>query len=444
VRRLVALAVTAALSAFVFLPGAAHAASAPVVTPAFFGMHDPFEEAGVPYGSMRIWDLGTTWADLEPEPGTFAFDRLDGLVDRAVARGDKVTLVLSGTPAWAAQDPTAESAKWLSVGSSSPPRDVADWATFVGTVASRYQGRIDSYQIWNEASLPQFWRGSAADLAWLTKVAYHTIKAWDPAAKVVSTPMLPRQPTWSTWSVSYLKALKSLGWPVDVFAIHSYQPDRQATPEGRVANIKKMQAVLASVKAPAKPMWDTEANYTSNAFAKYKITGQQSADWVARAYLDSLRFTITRTYWYAYDAPVGHLGITMTPGSAAARAFSSVQSWLVGRTWKGCTTVPVTKKVTVKAKVGGRWVKKRTTVKTGTVVTTCTFARGRTKSWVTWASIDKKLARAAKATKVKALRAPKTKAKLPVRARTVCRLLTGCTRTTTRTVVTSSPVLLRR
>jgi hypothetical protein len=445
VRRLFAVVVTMLLALLVAHPATAQAAAvAPRISSTFFGMHDPLQDASVRYGAVRLWDVGTSWADLEPAKDTYGFGNLDARVARARARGARVTLVLGSTPAWAATDPTAESAKWLPVGSSSPPRDPADWISYVTTVARRYQGRIDSYQIWNEASLPQFWRGTPAGLAQLTTAARIAIKRADPRALVVSTPMLPRQRNWSTWSTTYLKALRARGWPVDVFAIHSYQRDKLTGPEGRAAGIRKMRRVLTSVKAPALPIWDTEANYASNQYAMYKVIGTQAAEWVARAYLDSLRYQVSRTYWYAFNAPVGHLGVTMAPDNSAARAFTRVSSWLVGRTWKGCTTAPVTKAVVKKVRVNGRLVSRKVRVKTGVTVTTCQLERGTKTSWVTWATPAPQASPVPAITVNGTAPVPATaRARLPVKAKVVCGLLTACRPTTKKTVVTTVPVLLR-
>jgi polysaccharide biosynthesis protein PslG len=373
------------------------------VQPEFFGMHDDGMDSPLPYGAVRLWDTNTTWADLEPAQDQFQFDHLDTLVAQARAKHAKITLVLGATPQWAATDPNSLSSAWLTPGSSSPPRATADWVDFVRTVVTRYQGVIDSYQIWNEASLPQFWSSTPTRLAQLTSDAYRTIKQADRNAIVVSTPMLPRQPTWATWSTAYLKALRAENWPIDVFAIHSYQPDKLATPAGRVLGIQKMQALLAAAHAPRRPMWDTEANYTSNAFAHYKITGQKAASWVARAYLDSLRLGISRTYWYAWGAVVGHLGVTVGDHTSAALGYQGVRGWLLGSTFRGCTATRASKRVTV---------------------TSCTLRRGAKTSRVIWAS-------------------GKANVMLSGKGTTVCRLLTGCSPRTRKTQVTTDPVLVR-
>lgn len=406
-RRLVAAAVAVATLVGVagvlgVNPAAAQAVRLPV-TSAFFGMHDVGLQSPLPYGAVRLWDVDTTWADLEPAQDDYQFGALDALVAGALARHAKVTLVLGSTPAWAATDPNSASPAWLTPGSSSPPRGETDWVDYVRTVATRYRGRIDSYQIWNEASLPQFWTSTPVHLARLTGYAYRAIKQADPLATVVSTPMLPRQPNWKTWSTAYLKALRHNSWPVDVFAIHSYQRNRLSTPDGRVLGIRRMKGVLARAHVPHRPVWDTEGNYSSKAFATYKITGKLAAVWVARAYLDSLRLGIARTYWYSWNAPVGHLGITMGPDTTAAVAYQTVSSWLVGGTFRGCTS---------------------SRAPSGATVTTCTLQRGARTSRVLWASANRHT-------------------KVTGKGKTVCGLLRGCTARTERTHVTIAPVLVR-
>jgi len=278
----------------------------------------------------------------------------------------------------------------------------ADWSAYVTAVASRYRGRIDSYQIWNEAALPQFFAGTPAQLAALTAVANARIKAVDKRALVVATGMLPRQSAWNRWAGAYLVALRAHRWPVDVFAVHSYQPDALATPDGRLLTLQRTQALLRLVKAPNRPLWDTEANYTSRRYIGHKLNGQVAADFTARAYLDSVRAGVARTFWYSWNNPVANLGITMTAGSTSQRGAVAVRSWVVGSVFRGCTVARA---------------------KSRAVVTTCRFTRGRATAYVVWANANLRTA-------------------LPVRARRVCGLLTGCRPATTKTVVTTSPQLI--
>lgn len=399
-RRLVALAAAAASVLAVGSPiTAAQAAPAPVavarvVTAESFGMHDAAQVATAGYGALRLWDTGTTWADLAPVRGRYDWSKLDWYVAKARARHTKVTLVLGGTPAWAARPGAA-------VPSASVPA-ARDWSAYVTAVATRYRGRIDSYQVWNEAALPQFFAGTPVQLADLTALANARIKAVDKRAVVVATGMLPRQSAWSRWAGAYLNALKARRWPVDAFAVHSYQPDAIATPDGRLLTLQRAQALLIAVKAPKRPLWDTEANYTSRRYVARKLSGQVAADFTARAFLDSTRAGVDRTFWYSWNNPVANLGITMTTGSTSQKGLTAVRSWVVGTTYRGCTV---------------------TRVKSRALVTTCRFTRGRATSYVVWANATARTA-------------------LPVKAKRVCGLLTGCAPVTARTVVTTSPQLL--
>jgi hypothetical protein len=408
VRRLVAALVATLLGVAVLVGGNPAAAQAVTVKvkPEFFGMHDAWMNAPLHYGAVRLWDDNTTWADLEPTKGNYRFAHLDAAVADALSKHSKVTLVLGSTPAWAAVNPAqTSSAVWLGPGSSSPPRHQSDWTSYVTAVAKRYKGRIDSYQIWNEGGLPQFWSSTPAKLAQLTAAAYVAIHKTDPHALVVATAMLPRQPHWRSWSTAYLTALRDFAWPVDVFAIHSYQPDQLATPDGRVVVIKRTKDVLRSVHAPSLPLWDTEANYTSHHYfwPKQKIGGPRAAAWVARTYLDSLRLNVSRTYWYGYNKPVGHLGVTIGTGTAATRGYASVMSWIVGSTFKGCRT---------------------SRAASGALVTRCSFLRGTKHSWVLWASDNRHTP-------------------LTGTGKTICRLLNGCRARTNQALISTTPVLVR-
>ncbi|MBC7640662.1 MAG: hypothetical protein H7231_12895 [Rhodoferax sp.] len=384
-------------------PSVPDGATARLVDPASFGLNTVHSAATVPYGAVRLWDTRTTWAHLEPVRGVFEWARLDGYVARARAQRVPVLLVLGSTPAWAATQPTAPGAGWLARGSSSPPYSDADWVAYVDAVVARYKGRIGAYQIWNEAQSPQFWKGTPTGLAHLTRLAAQRVAALDPSAVVVSTPLQPRQPSWRAWSAAYLSALAERGWPVDVFAVHSYQPDVLATPDGRFDLLRQVQSVLRAAGAPRRPLWDTEVNYSSPAFADHPVQGQQAADWTARTYLDSIRLGVARTYWYAWDDPLDVLGVTMTPGGPSQRAFTALQGWVAGSTFRGCASPPSP---------------------TGVVVTNCTFSRGDRRTSVVWASAGG--------------RAP-----VPVGARSVCGLLTGCRPVDEHASITTSPVLLQ-
>jgi hypothetical protein len=123
-----------------------------------------------------------SWQDIEGAgEGQYDWTRTDQIVDLADKYGLKLLVRVS-------QDP--DRPFWA----GNPPENAGHFADFVAAVASRYKGRIDAYQIWNEPNLAREWgfrRPDPAGYARMLKVAYQTIKAIDPQATVISAGMAP-------------------------------------------------------------------------------------------------------------------------------------------------------------------------------------------------------------------------------------------------------------
>ena len=76
---------------------------------AAFGQHVAGISAGAPADvelrSVRLWDTGTRWDQIETAPDQYTWDTLDAAVDNARAGGaTDVLYVLGSTPQWAARD----------------------------------------------------------------------------------------------------------------------------------------------------------------------------------------------------------------------------------------------------------------------------------------------------------------------------------------------------
>ncbi|MBC7638946.1 MAG: hypothetical protein H7231_04080, partial [Rhodoferax sp.] len=272
-------AVTAVLAALVALavatttaaPASASVAPAPSTRYAptgasYFGVHENLITVGrwpqVPPGtvsSVRLWDTGTTWRDVNPAPGVFRWDALDAAVDNAEAHGADVDLVLGSTPQWAARYPWS----WVTGagsssmdGSASPPVSEVDWVVYVQAVATRYRGRIAAYEVWNEANLSLFWQGSTVEMARLSSLAYRTIKRIDRLA-VVAAPSATLRGSGTTW-LSHYANVGGFRY-ADVINVPAY-PLPQDGPEGAAVLIRRAREVLAA-KNIRLPVWNTEINY---------------------------------------------------------------------------------------------------------------------------------------------------------------------------------------
>ncbi len=119
--------------------------------------------------------------DRRHEPYKSAWEKYDHIVDLANKYDVQIMARLSNPPTWTR-------ALTNTVGSFAPPDDFTDYGDFVEAVATRYQGRITAYQIWNEPNIFPEWGTydiSAQEYTELLKEGYTRVKAVDPDAIVV-------------------------------------------------------------------------------------------------------------------------------------------------------------------------------------------------------------------------------------------------------------------
>ena len=144
----------------------------------------------------RLWnEHELLWYQVEPQRGKWDFRSADRAIDGAVGKGIRLLATLGYGPAWAVEKPTItpENEKMFttSIGTYKP-KDLAAWDTYVETVAARYRGKIDHWEIWNEVDwMPPMraasFTGTSAEYLELLKRAYGKIKAVDSANQVVVT-----------------------------------------------------------------------------------------------------------------------------------------------------------------------------------------------------------------------------------------------------------------
>ena len=125
------------------------------------------------------------WREIEGAgPGIFDWANPDRVMDQIDAHELKVIARVGVQPEWAGGN-------YPQVG---PPDEYQDFASFLTALATRYRGRIDAYQIWNEPNLAREWGGhppNPIEYTELLKVAYQSIKAADPNAYVISAGLAP-------------------------------------------------------------------------------------------------------------------------------------------------------------------------------------------------------------------------------------------------------------
>jgi polysaccharide biosynthesis protein PslG len=345
-RNAMALLTALTVAGTLLIGNAASADAASYIDDTTFGLHVPrIADGAVPsvsYGTVRLWDSGVSWGQVEQRKGGYWWVGLDRAIGAANAQGAEILYVLGSTPTWAASN--RSQGTYPNRGAASNPRSLTDWKRWVTAVVRRHGNSIDSYQIWNEANLRTFWQGTPAQMARLTLAAKRIIRNLDPTAKVVAASSTVRLTSaFNRFFPAYLTQLRKRGWPVDVFAIHTYGPST-ASPALRATYVAKARRALRAARAPARPLWDTEVNYGIKGpgprYPDKDIGGTKAAIYVAQTYLDGIRLRIARTYWYAWSPPTNLLGITLFDRTTGAAAYQTTFDW-TANAWVTCRTGPV-------------------------------------------------------------------------------------------------------
>ena len=304
----------------------------PAVTPALFGLHAPPDTGSmptVPYGYLRLWDSGVSWADLNPAKGVYNWTKLKEALDSPQASGKQVMYVLGNTPAWAGDGSP-----------NSAPIDMTSVYDFVKAMCGQGGGRIATYEAWNEGNLQTFWKGSPQQLADLTKQVRRALTDCPFGGNVVAASTGTRaEGAFVTNYTQYLAALKAYGWPIDGYAVHSY-PSAEGGPNDRLDGVAQFKTMLATAGAPVKPIYDSEVNYGLAGLGQnhIDIDAPTSQAYISRTFIDSVRYGIDSVFWFLWTpAYYNKLGIQLDPQTAQNNAaWNTTYGWLVGARMQRC------------------------------------------------------------------------------------------------------------
>ena len=348
-------ATVAAVLAVTLLPATPASARRVTVDRRFFGVHDADLTSWpqVPVGSVRLWDAGVTWREIETSPGVYDFTKLDAQVRAANARGAEVTLVLGMTPDFYAT---------RGEGKTSMPVSLGVWNNYVRAVVTRYSAAnwgsrgIAAYQVWNEVNVTGYWTGTPYDMALLTKATWNTVKSVDPGALVLS-------PAFATRIREQIDGMRGItkfafaqvnhvpAWRyTNAISLNLYPLDHYGsvvgTPEKSMQLLRKARKILGYGGMPAKkPIWNTEINYgmptgSRGGTGADALSPARQAAYVLRTLLLNAANKVRRVDWYAYD--MGYLANGKTLGNTrlsdpgdrttptvAGRAFALAQAWMM-------------------------------------------------------------------------------------------------------------------
>jgi hypothetical protein len=318
------------------------------IPPIFFGMHihhmltgaaQPTPWPAIPFGSWRLWDAGVAWPALEPEKGKWNFTTLDKYVAMADEHHVEILLTLGLTPPWASARPEEKSG--YSPGNAAEPKNISDWQDFVRTVATRYKGRVHYYEIWNEPNFKQYYTGTPEEMVTLVAEASKILREVDPWNRVVS-------PSASTRSgLPWLEQFLQQGGAkyVNIIGYHFYVAPNP--PETMIDTVAQVRVFMEKYGIPHMPLWDSETGWAiANRFSEVQIgnsgmgrvlSESEAEAYVARAYILLWASGVDRFYYYSWDS--GVMGLTekdATTTKAPARAYATIENWLVGAKMLSC------------------------------------------------------------------------------------------------------------
>jgi polysaccharide biosynthesis protein PslG len=292
------------------------------VSSSFFGMTinhpDSTPWPSIPFASMRTWDAGGAWANINPAPGVYAWQQLDWLIHLSENHAVDLVFVFGLTPRWASSKPNAPTP--YGPGFCAPPAEAKYWDEFVQAVVMHAHARIKFWEIWNEPQDPQFYCGDIAAMADLQRRAYRIIKTLDPAA-VVLTPS-PVGKAGFRWMSDFLAT--GAGDYADVMAFHGYW---DTTAESVNPVIDAYKQIFAASGQGNKPIWDTEASWGQN--SRLPDSDRQAA-FLAKYYLLHWSAGVSRLFWYSYDNVLfGGLWDRTSGLHKAGMAYRETQNWMV-------------------------------------------------------------------------------------------------------------------
>ncbi len=233
------------------------------------------------------------WDDCKKEESgtTYDWSHPDNVVNAAEAWGMKVLLRVDHPPSWA-----------NGTGGTHPPNNPNDFGDFMYAMASRYRGKVDAYEIWNEPNLNYEWGGqtpSPSGYTALLAACYPRIKTADPSALVVSAGLATTGDGGSgaMGDLHFIRGMYDAGAKpyFDVLGSHPYggrvSPDATWDSTGLYFyRVKEQHDVMVQKGDGAKPVWATEFGWVVNTSCdlgyhnQMKVSESQQAQYLARAY----------------------------------------------------------------------------------------------------------------------------------------------------------------
>jgi hypothetical protein len=316
------------------------------MTAAVVQQADPWPSS--PFGTSRLFEVSTSWGDINTAAGTYDFTPLDTWLILAKLHGNsglQYIYTLGVVPTWASSSPGDTKCSY-GPGTCDPPSDVnttdQNFKTFMTTLMKHLVSLgnpITYFELWNTPQDTTQWNGSAQQLVHMARDARTIIKQYNPNAKILTPPIgaylvSSSNPCYAAGKLDSLflsatyNGVNGASLP-DIVSLHGYfgNPPAPEAAAGMIACFKTTVAKYSNLKTA--PLWDTESSWGANTLLSNNQTSE--AAFLARSLLVQFSSGVQRYGWYAWDNPNwGTLwnNTVQTPGSA----YTQVYNWLVHST----------------------------------------------------------------------------------------------------------------
>ena len=227
--------------------------------------------AGLQANGLRFARQTFSWAEIEPTPGEYSWERYDAIVEALNRRGISPVAVLHRSPSWI-RSPGASEAF------DAPPADLAAFERFVSALVSRYGDSVPFIQLWDLPNRPENWGNAPADpnaYVSLLAVGSNAARSVNPNSVVLLAELDPFPDPGGANDLQFLRDVYTAGGGsfFDVVAARidggTRTPyDRSTRPnEAALSRVILIRDVMGEAGDLAKPIWATHYGWDATQIA---------------------------------------------------------------------------------------------------------------------------------------------------------------------------------
>jgi hypothetical protein len=240
--------------------------------------------AGLQANGMRYVRQTFAWEEIEPSPGTYAWERYDAIVEALNRRGISPIAVIHRSPAWI-RSPGGASAF------DAPPADLAAFERFVSALASRYGDNVPFIQLWDLPNRPSHWGGANVDASAyvsLLAIGSNAARGANPNAVILLAELDPFPENDLANDLTFLRQIYAAGGAAFFDIVAARLDGGSRTPYDRTTNANApslsrailIRDVLVEAGDGAKPIWATHYGWNADQAGVGSFGANTQSDYV--------------------------------------------------------------------------------------------------------------------------------------------------------------------